>query len=43
MQKMNPAQIAAQVNSRRREQLRLNGLEYEPEEQPMYRFEVREL
>ena len=23
--------------------MRLNGLEYEPEEQPMYRFEVREL
>ena len=43
VKKLDPAQIAANVHTRRREQLRLNGMEYEPEEQPMFRFEVREL
>ena len=42
-QHMNPQEIAASFNNRRREQLRLQGLDYEPEEQPIYRFDVREL
>jgi hypothetical protein len=40
---MDPAQIAENVKIRRREMLKLNGLDYEPEEQPLYRFEVREM
>jgi hypothetical protein len=40
---MDPASIAANVTNRHREKLRLAGLEYEPEEQPLYRFEVREI
>ena len=40
---MDPSQIVSSINSRQKEQLRLPGLEYEPEEQPMYRFDVREL
>ena len=43
LRQATPAQIAASMNSARKEQLRLQGLEYEPEEQPIYRFEVREL
>lgn len=40
---MDPAEIARRLNAQRQKQLYLNGLEYEPEEKPMYRFEVREL
>ena len=40
---MDSAAIAANINNRRLEQLRLAGLDYEAEEQPQFRFEVREL
>lgn len=35
-------QIAANIENRRRKELRLEGLDYHPEETPLYRFEVRE-